>query len=304
MTLGQKIKKFRNEKHLTQKDLADQLNVSFQTVSKWENDENEPDIYTLKELSKTFNCSLDCLLSNEEEDNVVSESKEEPKEVPVIKETIVIHQNEAHVCAKCGKDIPEDDLVSEDITKTERVGRTTRTVSVGQTYYHKDCLEQVKKERAKQAAIAKRIKASKTRKISYGWGIAAGVVALVVSLLVLLLVSPYKETLKPIFSVLISVGVGYGIFSMIYCILSGSYIGDVFFWCAGLTVKFPGLIFSWDLDGFMWLIGMKILFAILGFLIGVGALLLAIVLSSVLSIVSFPFIVAHNEKYDYDNALF
>ena len=72
MTLGQKIKKFRNEKHLTRKDLADQLNVSFQTVSKWENDENEPDIYTLKELSKTFNCSLDCLLSNQE-DNVVSE---------------------------------------------------------------------------------------------------------------------------------------------------------------------------------------------------------------------------------------
>ena len=101
MTLGQKIKKFRNEKHLTQKDLADQLNVSFQTVSKWENDENEPDIYTLKELSKTFNCSLDCLLSNEEEDNVLSESKEEPKEVPVIKETIVIHQNQAHRSRRC-----------------------------------------------------------------------------------------------------------------------------------------------------------------------------------------------------------
>ena len=44
MTLGQKIKKFRNEKKLTQKDIAEQLNVSFQTVSKWENDENEPDI--------------------------------------------------------------------------------------------------------------------------------------------------------------------------------------------------------------------------------------------------------------------
>ena len=304
MTLGRKIKKFRNEKKLTQKDLADQLNVSFQTVSKWENDENEPDIYTLKELSKIFNCSLDCLLSNEEENKDISELKEEPKEVPVIKETIVIHQNEAHVCAKCGEDIPEDDLVSEDITKTERRGRSTRTVSVGQTYYHTKCLEQIKEEREKQAAFAKRIEVSKARKISYGWGIAACVVALVVSLLVLFLVSPYKETLKPIFSVLISIGVGYGIFSMIYCILSGSYIGDVFLWCAGLTVKFPGLIFSWDLDGLMWLIGMKILFAILGFLVGVGALLLAIVISAILSIVSFPFIVIHNEKHDYDNALF
>ena len=161
-----------------------------------------------------------------------------------------------------------------------------------------------KRRKRKQAAFAKRIEVSKARKISYGWGIAACVVALVVSLLVLFLVSPYKETLKPIFSVLISIGIGYGIFSMIYCILSGSYIGDVFLWCAGLTVKFPGLIFSWDLDGLMWLIGMKILFAILGFLVGVGALLLAIVLSAILSIVSFPFIVVLNEKHDYDNALF
>ncbi|MCI6155484.1 MAG: hypothetical protein MR674_02155 [Erysipelotrichaceae bacterium] len=49
---------------------------------------------------------------------------------------------------------------------------------------------------------------------------------------------------------------------------------------------------------------MKILFAILGFLIGVGALLLAITLSSALSIISLPFIIAHNEKTYYDDALF
>lgn len=35
MTLGAKIKKLRNEKNLTQKDLADQVHVTFQTVSKW-----------------------------------------------------------------------------------------------------------------------------------------------------------------------------------------------------------------------------------------------------------------------------
>ena len=44
MTLGQKIKKLRIEKNLTQKDLADRLYVTFQTVSKWENDENEPGV--------------------------------------------------------------------------------------------------------------------------------------------------------------------------------------------------------------------------------------------------------------------
>ena len=61
MTLGQKIKKLRTEKGLTQKDLADQLHVTFQTVSKWESGTNEPDIATLKELSKFFGCSFDFL---------------------------------------------------------------------------------------------------------------------------------------------------------------------------------------------------------------------------------------------------
>ena len=66
MTLGQKIKKLRTEKNLTQKDLADRLYVTFQTVSKWENDENEPDVSTLRELAKVFECSLDYLLSEDE----------------------------------------------------------------------------------------------------------------------------------------------------------------------------------------------------------------------------------------------
>ena len=36
MTLGQKLKKLRTDKGLTQKDLAEQLHVTFQTVSKRE----------------------------------------------------------------------------------------------------------------------------------------------------------------------------------------------------------------------------------------------------------------------------
>lgn len=54
MTLGTRIKSFRNEKRITQKELADHLHVSFQTISKWENDENEPDVSSLIELSKVF----------------------------------------------------------------------------------------------------------------------------------------------------------------------------------------------------------------------------------------------------------
>ena len=69
MTVGQKIKELRNNKGLTQKALADNLHVTFQTVSKWESDINEPDIETLKKIAKLFDVSVDDLVNSEEVDN-------------------------------------------------------------------------------------------------------------------------------------------------------------------------------------------------------------------------------------------
>lgn len=305
MTLGQKLKKLRMDKNLTQKDLADQLHVTFQTISKWENDENEPDIATLKELAKLYECSIDYLLSEEEEQPVeeikIEESSKE--NVQEVTKTIIVHQSDLHVCAKCGKDIPEDELVSEDVTKKERHGRTTRTVSIGQTYYHKSCLAQVKKEREESARRAKAAKANSDMKKCFGWGIAAGVIGLGISLAVFLAQPDLKEMVHPGLAVLYSVLIGYALFADLYCILSGSYIGEVFTTVAGWTIRFPGLIFSWDLGGFVWLIGMKILFAVLGFLLTAGLFLLAVSLSAFLAAVSFPFVLIHNIRTDYEDAL-
>jgi hypothetical protein len=47
---------------------------------------------------------------------------------------------------------------------------------------------------------------------------------------------------------------------------------------------------------------MKILFAILGFLVGVFALLFAIAFSATLGAVSFPFVLIHNIRTDYEDA--
>ena len=304
MTLGQKLKKLRMDKNLTQKDLADQLHVTFQTISKWENDENEPDIATLKELAKLYECTLDNLLSEDDEKPVEEIKIEESQEQPVqeVSKTVIIHQNELHVCARCGKDIPEKDLVSEDVTKKERVGRSTRTVSIGQTYYHKSCLEQVKREREEAARRAKMASASSARKKCFGWGIAAGVIGLGVSLAVFLVEPDLKAVVHPALAVLYSVLIGYALFADLYCILSGSYIGEVFTTVASWTIRFPGLIFTWDLGGFVWLIGMKILFAILGFLLTAALFLLAVSLSAFLAAVSFPFILIHNIRTDYEDA--
>ena len=298
MTLGNKLKKLRTNAGLTQKDLADQLHVSFQTVSKWENDENEPDIATLRELAKLYNCSIDYLVNEEEEPKQEEPNKEEAPQAPT---TIIIHQKELHVCERCKKDIPEDELDFENITKSERYGRSGhRDVVIGQRYYHKSCLEQVQREREEVAARIREEKTSKAKKLSFGWGIAGGVVALGISLAIFLCNMQYVH---PALGVLFSVLIGYGIFAMLYCIISGSYIGDVFVWCATLSIKFPGLIFSWDIEGFIWVITMKILFAILGFLIGLFALAFAIVFSASLGAISFPFVLIHNINNNYADAL-
>lgn len=66
MSIGNKIKESRNKMNLTQKELADQLHVSRQTISNWEVERSYPDIESLILLSDIFNLSIDKLLKEDE----------------------------------------------------------------------------------------------------------------------------------------------------------------------------------------------------------------------------------------------
>lgn len=59
---GDNLRKYRKEKKLTQEKLADLLNVSFQTISKWEKKKTEPNIDTLIKIASIFNITLDELV--------------------------------------------------------------------------------------------------------------------------------------------------------------------------------------------------------------------------------------------------
>lgn len=63
--LSEKIKLCRKQKSLTQKNLADLIGVSRQTISSYESGRTEPDIYSLEKLSNIFELSLDTLILNE-----------------------------------------------------------------------------------------------------------------------------------------------------------------------------------------------------------------------------------------------
>ncbi|MBQ8546016.1 MAG: helix-turn-helix transcriptional regulator [Clostridia bacterium] len=65
MTFGEKLKKLRIDNGLTQEELAIKLYVTRGAISKWETDKGFPNIDSLKLISKTFNVSLDELVSDE-----------------------------------------------------------------------------------------------------------------------------------------------------------------------------------------------------------------------------------------------
>lgn len=67
MSLGANIYKYRTEKRMSQGDLADALEVSRQSVSKWENDASVPELDKLMKMSRLFGVSLDTLVSGVEQ---------------------------------------------------------------------------------------------------------------------------------------------------------------------------------------------------------------------------------------------
>ena len=67
-TIGNRIAKFRKAKNLTQEELANQVGVSSQAVSKWENDASCPDISLLPTLCKALGITTDELLTGKNEE--------------------------------------------------------------------------------------------------------------------------------------------------------------------------------------------------------------------------------------------
>ena len=65
MDLGKKILELRKKENLSQEQLAEKMNVTRQTISKWELNETTPDIKQAKELSRLFKISLDELTEND-----------------------------------------------------------------------------------------------------------------------------------------------------------------------------------------------------------------------------------------------
>ena len=90
MTLGEKIYKLRNERNMTQEQLAEKLGVTRQSISKWEGDLVKPEIEKLKAMAKLFEVSLDDLISDEAAETKTTKAERFERNVTVYKFVSII----------------------------------------------------------------------------------------------------------------------------------------------------------------------------------------------------------------------
>lgn len=276
MRIGKKIKDLRAKNNLTQKDLAERLNVTPQAVSRWELDIVEPGLDTMRDMANLFGISLDEFIKLSSED-----SGEESKEKLAVEEE---PDNEnlmiVGICKNCHKKI--------------RVGEGEQRASYGKNktieWICNDCAKK-EVENKEKLRMKKHVQ---YRNLAF---IFASIFSFVALLAVMIPVCMMGNEY-------IGIGIGAGIgtavlvFAFLFCmIMRNNFVFDMFLEVATWgCVKFPGIIFSLDFDGIVFLIATKILFAILGFILVVLALCLATAVSMICSIFALPFSIVWSFK--------
>lgn len=284
MTLGKKLSNYRTIHDLTQQQLGDKLNVSAQAVSKWENDLATPDILTLKRLSELYHVTLDELVDLNSGFSVPED--EEAENEPEIKIPIGF-------CKRCGITVTEENLgekspiilcnscvalrdneIKEAAEERERKAKEDAATRIREA--------QEREKAAKIKLECDRDVIRRKRNISF---IFAAIAAIAVLAFMISWMSDGFDIGKLVFSIFLT----YAVFAFVSSMFFESTVHDVVENMLGFSINWPGLIFTFDLDGFIWLIGMKILFAVLGFLAGALVGLLGIVLGLLIAPFIYPF---------------
>lgn len=270
--IGNNIKRLRTQRGMTQKNLADRLFVSPQAVSRWENNEVEPSLGTVIELAKIFQVTTDEILN----DDYIPP---EPETVERVVEKVVEKKEYVYkepppqilgVCRSCRKPITNP---------AEMVGQT-----IGSDVTCSKCRRQKEEDFKREL----RVLAETRRKRSFIWGgVAAGA-----WFLLILFAAIYTSYWPLLWGLLATPAV----FTLVSClILRNNFVGVAVLVVLSVGfVKLPGLIFTFDIDGCLWFIAMKILFWILGIFLAVAGAALALTFGMILSVFVYPYALNKN----------
>ena len=77
-----RLKELREERHLTQNDIAKEIKTSQTNIGRWEKELNEPAASFLIRLADFFQCSIDYLLGREDDFGNITIHTEKPAPLP------------------------------------------------------------------------------------------------------------------------------------------------------------------------------------------------------------------------------
>ncbi|MBR2339513.1 MAG: helix-turn-helix domain-containing protein [Clostridia bacterium] len=278
MTLGRKLSNHRKLAGLTQQQLGEHLSLSAQAISKWENDMAEPDLSTLKKLAELYKTTLDDLLNLDCEDVSVSEPAED--------NTNEEKSSFAPIgfCKECGITVTEENLGCDSPVVLCKKCLTIKNEN------ERIAAERAAKQRAEEnrkIEMEKRANRARLRRIR-GWSLSIAAIATVIFLIlgIASLVDNFSGGFLA-FTLIFS----YILFSFIACLFyEDCFVRDVIFEWTSKSISWPGLIFEFDIDGFIWLISMKLLFFILGALFGIVTFIIGTILGLICAPFVFPYV--------------
>lgn len=264
MNVGQIIHDLREKNNLTQKQLADQLFVTAQAVSRWEKGIVEPGNDTIKKLAEIFHVSTDVILGSapiESDKQVVEQQVVEPM------------KRQIGVCEDCNKPI----LEGEPIHRVHRSHHSDRVLC-------EDCF--IKENRQSNEFDLKELK--KKRKKAWIWSIIIGSLLAIASIVICCFMKTTNDVLIALF---VGLGISVLFFTFLFCcIMDNNFIGDLYLDVVELGfVKMPGVIFSMSFDGIVFLILTKAFLFILGILLAIGAAILGLLICLPMSLFTFPY---------------
>ena len=278
MTLGRKLAGYRKLTGLTQQQLGEKLNLSAQAISKWEKDLSEPDLATLRALAEFYKVTVDELLDLNSgfTDPTVLESELEQEEK--------INLMPIGFCKECGVTITE-----ANVGKTEPVVLCKKCVTELDARAKRAAEEEKRINEAIEADKEKELNARRSKQKRHRT--LAAVIGGIVSALFLLiavigLISDFSTGM--LFFTLIGT---YVVFAFVFCLFYDCIIQEVVLDWFDKSIHWPGLIFTFDLDGILWLIGMRILFFVLGVIFGIITGAIGITLGLLFAPFAFPFVI-------------
>ena len=267
MTLGKKLALQRKAIGLSQEEVALKVRVTTKTLADWENNIGEPSIQNLKELASIFDTSIDDLLDTGlgDDDDAIG------------------------YCKGCGILINEKNLGEKTPTVLCR-----RCVEVRKAQERRAEMEQKAiQERQEKAARAKRLaqynalrdrRRTIRKKKNTSFFVAALPTLLWIAFLVYTLNESYDQSWLIVGSV-----IAYSIFSLVALLFYDGPIRDFLVYMFTASIKWPGLMYTFDWDGFLWVIMMKALFALLGFVFGCICGLLGLIIGLIIAPFVFPY---------------